>query len=281
MKPQILAALPSSVILRYVVDGEVVERFMGFHDITAGRSADNLFQFMVEHFGNKYDFQRKLIAQTYDGAAVMAGELNGLQAKIKAVAPMAFFTHCHAHNLNLVLSKACNAIKDSRIFFSNITGFAAFFSKSTKRTNILNEICGNRVPTNVQTRNFTSRAVGTVSANRTNLLEVFEYIIGDDSFKNDTTSIREAVGLKQLLLDPKFNFLLKLFSLIFERTDAVFSILQNRLTDINYAKERLRSLLETLKEFRINDCYFNNCFATIEQDLDFNAVPALKKGEQP
>ncbi len=43
-----------------------------------------------------YNFKDKLVAQTYDGAAVMASALNGLQAKVKAIAPSAMFVHCYA-----------------------------------------------------------------------------------------------------------------------------------------------------------------------------------------
>nr|CAI5825616.1 unnamed protein product [Callosobruchus analis] len=126
----------------------------------------------------KFDFKTILVAQTYDGAAVMASELN--------VAPPALFTHCYAHALNLVLSKACNINKHARIFFSNLTGFSAFFSKSTKRTNILNEICSAKLPSNAATRwNFTSRAVFTVLA----------------SFNNDNHTIKEAVGLRNHMQD--------------------------------------------------------------------------------
>nr|CAI5823858.1 unnamed protein product [Callosobruchus analis] len=137
----------------------------------------------------------------------MASELNGLQSKIKSVAPQALFTHCYAHALNLVLSKACNINKHARIFFSNLTGFSAFFSKSTKRTNILNEICSAKLPSNAATRwNFTSRAVFTVLANKQSLIEVFNFIINNDSFKNDNHTIREAVGLRNHMQDSKFCF---------------------------------------------------------------------------
>jgi hypothetical protein len=65
-------------------------------------------------------------------------------------------------------------------------------------------------------------------------------IIDNDEFHNDQQSVREAIGLKSYLLDIKFCFLLKTFQLIFEQTDVVFSILQNRTTDINFAKSRLK-----------------------------------------
>ena len=37
----------------------------------------------------------KVIAQYYDGAAVMASGLNGVQAKIKGKIPQALFVHCY------------------------------------------------------------------------------------------------------------------------------------------------------------------------------------------
>ena len=43
------------------------------------------------------------VSSITSGAAVMSGEINGLQAKVKSVAPQALFTHCYAHRLNLIL----------------------------------------------------------------------------------------------------------------------------------------------------------------------------------
>ena len=85
---------------------------MGFFDVSSGKDASSLFNFMQEYFA-KYDFKNKLVAQTYDGAAVMSGQLNGLQAKIKEVAPQAVFVHCYAHVLNLALLKSSKIIKES------------------------------------------------------------------------------------------------------------------------------------------------------------------------
>lgn len=263
-----------SIVFRYVKDGNVVERFMGFHDVSSGRTADDLFNFLIRTC-DTYNFRQKLIAQTYDGAAVMAGHLNGLQTKIKSIAPHALFTHCHAHALNLVLSKACNNIKDCRVFFSSLSGFSAFFSKSTKRSHVLNEICGSRMPTFAATRwNSTFRAVFSVHSNKDKLIDVFDFILNSDDFKTDDQSLREARGFKYILNDHKFCFLLEIFKLIFEHTDVVFSILQNKSTDINYSKQRLNNLTEILMNFRNNDTFFNNIFESIDLTLE---PPAPKK----
>ncbi|XP_074038655.1 zinc finger MYM-type protein 1-like isoform X3 [Leptinotarsa decemlineata] len=257
-----------SIVFRYVKDGNVVERFMGFHDVPSGRTADDLFDFLIRTC-DTYNFRQKLIAQTYDGAAVMAGHLNGLQTKIKSIAPHAVFTHCYAHDLNSVLSKACNNIKDCRVFFSSLSAFSAFFSKSTKRTHVLNEICGSRMPTFAATRwNSTSRAVISVHTNKDKLIDVFDFILNSDDFKTDDQSLREARGFKYILNDHKFCFLLEIFKLIFERTDVVFSILQNKSTNINYSKQRLNNLTEILMNFRNNDTFFNNIFESIDLTLE-------------
>ena len=62
---------------------------------------------------------KKLIAQTCDGAAVMSGELNDVQAKVKDSAPDAISIHCLAHKLNLVLIQAALHIPKCNIFFFN------------------------------------------------------------------------------------------------------------------------------------------------------------------
>src|SRR3978361_591392 len=92
-------------------------------------------------------------------------------------------------------------------FLSNLSGFSSFVSKSTKRTEVLNNIADCKLPTNAPTRwNFTSRAVLTVSHNRRKLIEVFNFIITDDSFQHDQITIREAGRLKNYLLDDHFFF---------------------------------------------------------------------------
>jgi hypothetical protein len=66
------------VVFRYTYVGEIKERFLGFFDVSTGRTADQLFSFLTGKF-EKLNLQKKLVAQTYDEAGVMSGELNGLQ----------------------------------------------------------------------------------------------------------------------------------------------------------------------------------------------------------
>ncbi|PNF41545.1 hypothetical protein B7P43_G12310 [Cryptotermes secundus] len=71
-------------VLRYVTaDGNVEERFLRFTDVSSDRSANSLFNHALEIL-NDFECGPKLIAQTYDGAAVMASQHAGVQAKIRA-----------------------------------------------------------------------------------------------------------------------------------------------------------------------------------------------------
>ena len=45
--------------------------------------------------------------QAYDGASVMRSGKEGVQAKIKDINPLALFTHCYAHCLNLSIATSC------------------------------------------------------------------------------------------------------------------------------------------------------------------------------
>lgn len=53
----------------------------------------------------------KTIAQSYDGANVMAGKFNGIQSKIKKKYLYAIYVHCMAHRLNLIVINMCKNIK--------------------------------------------------------------------------------------------------------------------------------------------------------------------------
>lgn len=78
------------------------------------RRAETLFN-LVHLALERYNYKSKLIAQCYDGASVMSGHLNGLQVRIKEVAPQAVFVHCLAHRLNLVLQQSVGKISKCRI----------------------------------------------------------------------------------------------------------------------------------------------------------------------
>lgn len=196
---------------------------MGFFDVSEGRTAEDLFTLLTTVF-QKFNVAGKLVGQTYDGASVMSGDLNGLQTKIRSVAPQALFTHCYAHKLNQVLQDAASKIREGIIFFATLSRISTFFSKSTKRTSVVENICRKKIPTSSNTRwNFKGRITNTILGNREELLQTFENILARDDFAGDNEALRESVGFKRILANFNFLFLLKTFNLIFDQTNIVYN----------------------------------------------------------
>ncbi|XP_022169025.1 zinc finger MYM-type protein 1-like [Myzus persicae] len=177
----------SVIILRYITNkSELVERFLGFYNVSENRTAEGLFN-TLNSVLLEFGMEKKLIGQCYDGVSVMAGHVNGLQVKVKEVSHNALFTHCLAHRLNLVLQHGCSANTQYRIFFANMNGISAFFHNSTSRTNVVDAIVGKRIPQFVQTR-WTSRSIilNLVVDKWDEFKKVFEHIIKDSNSSSES-----------------------------------------------------------------------------------------------
>ena len=222
-----------STVLCYVYDGQVHERFIGFSDVSNDRTADGLFRHVVK-IVEEFQIKDKLVGQTYDGVSVMSGHANGLQKKVLDEFPLAIFTHCYAHVLNLVLQQGLSNIKECRIFFQTLSGLASFFSKSSKRVHALQEYITRRLPTVTPTRwNFTSHLNNTVKKYRPQTVDFFQHIIeNSENWDNDTDV--KAQGLKSFLQNFQTIFLLEVFSKIFGYTDVLYNVLQTKVYDVLY-----------------------------------------------
>lgn len=270
-----------SIMARFVdTQGVIQERFLGFFDVSSGRDARSLFEFVQSEM-TPYKFAEKLVAQTYDGAAVMASALNGLQAKVREVAPAATFVHCYAHRLNLVLSQGVKSIPKARVFFAHLGGFTSFFSKSSKRVALLEELDCARMPKTAPTRwNFSSRVVNTVARNHEKLLNTFTRVLEHPSMDDETT--RLADGLKGKLEDFEFMFLLFTFEQLFAQTDILFNILQQKAMDVAFCKRRIEHLMQLLAELR-SDRAFEETYskaASVTEDPEFGHRRRRRQGEQ-
>uniref|UniRef100_A0A672GMX8 HAT C-terminal dimerisation domain-containing protein n=1 Tax=Salarias fasciatus TaxID=181472 RepID=A0A672GMX8_SALFA len=170
-----------SAILRYVATSEagceVEEAFLGFDDVSEDRRAPAIAEYVLGVL-EKYDCTDKLVAQTYDGAAVMASQLNGVQAKVKEKVPEAMFKQCYAHKLKLVLLHSAKCMPECRTFFKTAEGLVSFFSKSTKRTHLLDDVVKRRLPRAAPTRwSSNSRLLQTICMHQNDLRKLFHVIM--------------------------------------------------------------------------------------------------------
>jgi hypothetical protein len=239
-----------STVLRYVSpNGEVCERFVRFDNVSDDRTAAGLAEHLFGYM-NEFKCGNKLVAQTYDGCAVMAGQHNGLQKLVRDKYPSALFVHCYAHKLNLVLKQSVEHIKECKVFFQTVSGFASFFSKSSKRSNALDEMVKRRFPSVSHTRwLYNSRLIELVSSNKVELEELFRSMKDDaDEWDGETRAC--ARGFYSILQEFDFNFLLNVFSYALPKSAALFKILQTKLFDINYCLKKICDFQCELKALR-------------------------------
>lgn len=118
-----------SIVVRYYYHGELKEKFLGFTPLTE-LDASSLF-LKIKEMLNKCDIDiNNCIAQTYDGANVMRGHLNGVQALLKKEVPQTLHTHCANHRINLVLVDVTKNIEEVDLFFNLLQDLYIFMSGS-------------------------------------------------------------------------------------------------------------------------------------------------------
>jgi hypothetical protein len=116
--------------------GKVIERFLGIKHVKETTS-EALKAALVEVLGDHGLYIRNLRGQGYDGASNMRGEFNGLQKLIRDENPYAFYIHCFAHQLQLVVvsvSRCCSSIED---FFEYVGLIVNTTTSSCKRNDLL------------------------------------------------------------------------------------------------------------------------------------------------
>lgn len=119
-----------SFVVRYYYSGHIHESFLEF-EVAETLDAESLSQKIIsllERYG--LDYKSNLVGQAYDGAAVMSGKHRGVQARIREVANLAFYVHCSAHCLNLVLVDTVRGLPEAECFFSLLQQLYTYMSGS-------------------------------------------------------------------------------------------------------------------------------------------------------
>ncbi|XP_040195002.1 zinc finger MYM-type protein 1-like isoform X2 [Rana temporaria] len=239
------------IVLRYIdAKNHVQERFLEFISLQS-TTADSIATALQERLAVilPEDQKHKLISQAYDGASVMRGATAGVQKKIQDVYPNAHYIHCYAHPLNRIMQHATSQMPKVRIFFANLGGFASFFSRSPKCTDVLDKIVAHRLPTSSSVRwNFHSRAVSTVFEHREDLIRCFEEIRASGDF--DFVTMREAGCFSALLDNEDFYFFLTLFHTILPHVDLLYAKLQKKDIDSVHIRGSIQQFQKNIEKIR-------------------------------
>jgi hypothetical protein len=217
-------------LFRYIdSEGNVCEKFWGFC-IPEDHKAESITQALNKNLTVELGLKRtKLIAQGYDGASVMRGNINGVQTRIKEEYPNAQYIHCQCHQLNLVMQRACSANEKASEFFVSLNGIPVFFANSSDRNDALESFSSNRIPHATPVRwNYKSRTANVVFEQQDALYNCFCKL----ESTGYTQSTREgAINLKRTMDDPDFCNWLSFFHKVMPHVGIIYSCLQGRNVD--------------------------------------------------
>ncbi|XP_029571197.1 zinc finger MYM-type protein 1-like [Salmo trutta] len=95
-----------SLVVSYYYNGAIHKGFLHFQSAES-LDAAGLTKIIIDCLEKHgLGYRNNLVGQGYDGALVMSGKHSGVSARIKNSARFAFYVHCNAHSLNLVLVDA-------------------------------------------------------------------------------------------------------------------------------------------------------------------------------
>ncbi|KAH9722520.1 TTF-type domain-containing protein [Citrus sinensis] len=128
------------IILRYVdCEGYIREPF--FEVVNVMETTAVTLKKEICNVLARYDLLVENIRwQGYNGASNMRGAWNGLQVLFLKDCPYAYYIHCFAHQLQLVLVAASNDLPDVWLFFSALGSIVNVLTSSAKRLSELKSV---------------------------------------------------------------------------------------------------------------------------------------------
>ncbi|XP_040890423.1 zinc finger MYM-type protein 1-like isoform X2 [Toxotes jaculatrix] len=241
-----------SIVLRYYYSGAIQESFLHFEStekLDAAGLSEKIIQILENH---GLEYKKNLVGQAYDGASVMSGKHSGVQARIRERAKYAFYIHCTAHCLNLVLVDTVKAIPEVEEFFYLLEKLYVFTSGSAvhpKWLAIQREMYKG-APRELQRLSDTRWACRFIALrNIMDRLPALKRLLQEIAQERNGEKSVEARGL---LAQIDFEFTVHLVTLrkVFGETKLLSDMLQSSTLDISKAVDLVDALVKTLNDFR-------------------------------
>ena len=241
-----------SVSIRYLYDNAIHEEFVGICE-TDNLDAKSLKNSIVRSLLTVNTDLKKCIGQGYDGASVVAGKLNGVQALFRDEhSHLAQYIHCFAHRLNLVVLAIVHNMQPIFECFSFLQSLYTFISCATIHPIWIH------LQEEKKLRTMTLKAISdTRWSCQANMLSVvcsrievlFELLEIVAHHHHNKERINEAKGH---LLQFDFSILRLIFALekVFRFLKTTSDFLQNPTSDISQTNEIILNLKENLASCR-------------------------------
>jgi len=242
-----------SFVLRCYCRARIFESFLDFKPAVGldGKSLSDLILHTLQSYG--LDVKACLVGQGYDGASVMSGANKGVQQRVREQAPLAVYTHCYAHRLNLVLVDCCKSVSDALDFFALLEKLYVFLSAAIPHKvwlEVQRELYRDEPPRQLQ-RLSDTRWACRVTACR-NVRDRFDAVMMTLEEIADGDNADRAVEAKGLMcvLDFKFVLMVFVFCDLLGLIHSVSTQLQCSSINLSCAADLIKTLSETLTQKR-------------------------------
>lgn len=231
----------------------------------------------LRHLGIDTSF---MVGQAYDGAPAMSGEKNGVQKRVKKECPLAIYTHCAFHRLNLCLLKACN-IREVQAAVTVMKDISTFFGHSAKRLDRLYHHISIHCPESSHSRLKKYCCTRWVENQEAVLVfkELYDAVVAsldEIADSGDSEVVGKATAFMKGIADPAFLISLEVLTTVLNVTKPLSKTLQSTQETIVGALNSINSCKGVLQDYRDDEAIFKQLF-TQAQDLygDTNPMPRV------
>lgn len=252
--PDISHTEQNVLLLRYVHQDknsgvwEITERFLQFKDFNK-KSGKEISQMILDMLKDSSVPLEDCRGQGYDNGANMSGKVKGVQAQILQQNPVATYSPCASHTLNLVGVHAAQSCPQVSTFFGCINCLYTFFSASPERWAILKDKTGCSLHRLSETR-WSARiaAVRVVATHLPSIIEALDSVIANCNLTNEAKY--EANSLKDYFSKFDAVLLLTVWVKILQCTENRNIILQAGNISLDVEAANIASLKEEMQALR-------------------------------
>jgi len=286
-----------AVVLRYVDKcGVLKERLIGVVRVSETTSA--CLKSNIDDLFAKYKLSWKQVrGQGYDGASNMRGEFNGLRALIMRENSSAYYVHCFAHQLQLVIVAVAKKNDDIDDFFDMISLLLNVAGASCKRKDMIRQSQQERVKKAIGSGQICTgtglnqeqslqrpgdtrwcshyKTLKSLNSLFPSIIEVLQYVEKDGP--NDKKR-RQARGLLDYLKDFDFVFHLHLMLIILGHANSLSLYLQRKDQDILEAMSEVKLTKQKFQQIR--DDGWESLLETIYSFCEEHGIPKLDMEEE-
>ncbi len=248
--PDISHVEQNVILLRYIAmkednQWEIIERFLQFKAFN-GKTGQEISEIILKTLEDHGIAISDCRGQGFDNGANMSGKVKGVQAEIKKINPLATYSPCASHSLNLVGVQAAESCPDVSTFFGCLNRLYSLFSASPERWAILKSKTGCSIQRLSETR-WSARiaAVKPVANHLPSIIEALDTILAKCSLTNEARS--DASGLKQYFMSFKAIVLLTVWKKILQSIEDRNLILQSGKISMEVEISNIQALKEEME----------------------------------